>query len=255
MNKVVKYVVYDIIRNRFVIAYTVLLLLISISFFGFGGDPAKGLLSLLNIVLLVVPLVSVIFTTVQFYNSYEFLELLLAQPVSRKSIFYSQFLGISTCLSLAFLAGVGLPVLFFEGSVNGLILLFCGLMLTLSFVSLAFFTSVLTNDKAKGIGITLGIWFYFSLIYDGLVLSLLLSFADYPLEKVCIFLTMLNPIDLARVIVLMKLDISALMGITGAVFQKFFNSDTGMGIAGILLLFWVIMPVKIAFRIFNRKDL
>ncbi|HEY1055914.1 MAG TPA: ABC transporter permease, partial [Emticicia sp.] len=63
MNKVIKYVVYDIVRNRFVLSYTLLLLLISLAFFGFEADPNKGLLSLLNIILMVVPLVSIIFST------------------------------------------------------------------------------------------------------------------------------------------------------------------------------------------------
>src|SRR5690606_2504837 len=87
MNKVIKYVIYDIVRNRFVLSYTLLLLFTSLAFYGFGADGNKGVLSLLNIILMVVPLVSIVFTTIQFYNSYEFLELLSAQPISRKTIF------------------------------------------------------------------------------------------------------------------------------------------------------------------------
>lgn len=255
MNKVIKYVVYDIVRNRFLLSYTVLLLLISLAFFGFEADPNKGLLSLLNIILMVVPLVSIIFTTIHFYNSYEFLELLSAQPISRKTIFFSQYLGVSIALCLAFLIGIGLPVYVFEGSTSGLTLVFCGLLLTLVFVSLAFMSSAITKDKAKGIGIALGIWFYFSIVYDGLVLTALLSFSDYPLEKASLVFTALNPSDLARILVLMKLDISALLGVTGAIFQQFFNSNIGLVIAIALLLLWIIGPVLIAFRIFHRKDL
>ena len=73
MNKITKYVLYDIIRNRFVMGYTLLLLVIGMSFFSFESDPNKGLLSLLNIILMVVPLVSIIFSTIHFYNSYEFI--------------------------------------------------------------------------------------------------------------------------------------------------------------------------------------
>ena len=91
MAKVIKYVVYDIIRNRFVMGYTMLLLVMSFSFFGFESDSNKGLLSMLNIILMIIPLVSIIFSTIHFYNSYEFLELLSAQPMSRKTIFFSQY--------------------------------------------------------------------------------------------------------------------------------------------------------------------
>lgn len=255
MNKVIKYVVYDIVRNRFLLSYTLLLLLISLAFFGFEADPNKGLLSLLNIILMVVPLVSIIFTTIHFYNSYEFLELLSAQPISRKTIFFSQYLGVCIALCLAFLIGIGLPTYIFEGSVSGLTLVFCGLLLTLAFVSLAFLASAITKDKAKGIGISLGIWFYFSIVYDGLVLTALLSFSDYPLEKATLFFTALNPSDLARILVLMKLDISALLGVTGAIFQQFFTSSFGFSIAVVLLILWIAAPVMLAFRIFHRKDL
>lgn len=255
MNKITKYVLYDIVRNRFVMGYTLLLLAISMSFFSFESDPNKGLLSLLNIILMVVPLVSIIFSTIHFYNSYEFIELMSAQPLSRKAIFLSEYLGVAASLSLAFLLGVGLPALTLGGGSSSLILIISGLLLTLSFVSLAFLASVITRDKAKGIGLALVIWFYFSLVYDGLVLGILFSFSDYPLEKAMLVLTALNPTDLARIMVLMKMDISALMGFTGAVFQDFFSTNYGLLVAMLVLMGWVLFPVVIATRIFQKKDL
>lgn len=255
MNKITKYVLYDIVRNRFVMGYTLLLLAISMSFFSFESDPNKGLLSLLNIILMVVPLVSIIFSTIHFYNSYEFIELMSAQPLSRKAIFLSEYLGVAASLSLAFLLGVGLPALTLGGGSSSLILIISGLLLTLSFVSLAFLASVITRDKAKGIGLALVIWFYFSLVYDGLVLGILFSFSDYPLEKAMLVLTALNPTDLARIMVLMKMDISALMGFTGAVFQDFFSTNYGLLVAMLVLMAWVLFPVVIATRIFEKKDL
>jgi Cu-processing system permease protein len=255
MSKVTKYVLYDIVRNRFVMGYTLLLAAVSFSFFGFDSDPNKGLLSLLNIILMVVPLVSIIFSTIHFYNSYEFIELLSAQPLSRRSIFLSEYIGVAASLSLAFLVGVGIPTMLFEGTERGIILIISGLLLTLSFVSLAFLAAVVTRDKAKGMGLALVIWFYFALVYDGLVLGILFSFSDYPLEKVMLFLTALNPTDLARIMVLMKMDISALMGFTGAVFQDFFSTNYGLIVALFVLILWVIWPVALATRIFRKKDL
>lgn len=255
MIKILKYVVYDVIRSKFVIGYALLLLVLCFSFFGFEQESSKGLLSILNINMIVVPLVSIIFSTIHFYNSYEFLELLSAQPISRKTIFFSQYLGVCITLCLAFFVGVGLPTLLFDGTAGGLTLVYTGLLLTVVFVSLAFFASVLTKDKAKGIGLALALWFYFSLVFDGLVLSIFLLFSDYPMEKATLVFTALNPTDLARILVLMKLDVSALMGITGAVFQDFFSSGMGTAFALIMLLIWIFMPIKFAASIFNKKDL
>lgn len=255
MNTLVKYVIYDILRNRIVLAYTLFLLLISISLFYLEDNPAKGTLGLLNIILIVLPLVSIVFATIHFYNSYEFIELLLAQPLQRSHIFLSQYIGVASSLILAFLIGVGLPVLLFNPSEIGLILVLSGSILTLVFVSLAFLASVISRDKAKGIGVSLMLWFYFALIYDGLVLFFLFAFSDYPLEKSMIFLTALNPVDLGRIMIILKMDISALMGYTGAVYKDFFGTDWGMIYAFSCMLLWAIVPLWLAVQLFKRKDL
>jgi len=115
--------------------------------------------------------------------------------------------------------------------------------------------SVKTRDKAKGIGLAILLWFYFSIIFDGLVLFLLFQFEDYPMEKPMLVFTALNPIDLSRILILLKMDISALMGYTGAVFQDFFGTATGMIIAVATLLLWAAIPCWFSVRNFVRKDL
>jgi Cu-processing system permease protein len=76
------------------------------------------------------------------------------------------------------------------------------------------FATVKTRDKAKVIGAAITLWLYFSLLFDGFVLFLLFQFADYPLEKPMIALSALNPIDLGRILILLQLDVSAMMGYT-----------------------------------------
>lgn len=61
MNKIIKYVLLDIVKSRIIIAYTLFLLLLSVGLFNLGGSPDKGILSLLNLVLLTVPLISIVF--------------------------------------------------------------------------------------------------------------------------------------------------------------------------------------------------
>ena len=255
MTRIVKYVFYDILRTRFILIYTLLLLVSTVALFQLDSDGSKVILSLMNITLMVVPLVSVVFTTIHFYNSYEFIELMLAQPVNRKVIFLGEYFAVAMSLCFAFTAGVGIPMIIYGAGAQGFTLLYSGIMLTLVFVSLAFLSAVLTRDKAKAIGIALLFWFYFSLIYDGLLLWIIYSFSDYPLEKVTLALVALNPIDLARILILLKLDISALMGYTGAFYKDFFGSSIGLIFSTALLSIWIIIPVAMALRIFKRKDL
>jgi Cu-processing system permease protein len=255
MNRIVKYIFLDILRNRFIIFYTLFLAITTIALYQLDSDPAKVTLSLLNIMLMVVPLVSIIFTTIHFYNSYEFIELMLAQPVNRKIVFLSEYLAITFSLSLSIVLGIGVPVLIYGIDSASFILLYTGVLLNLVFVSLAFLASVITRDKAKAIGIALLFWFYFSLIYDGLLLWIIYSFQDYPLEKITLGLVSLNPIDIARIIMILQLDISALMGYTGAFYKDFFGSSMGILFSGTILAIWILLPMTVALRIFRHKDL
>src|SRR5688572_32980340 len=142
MPRIIKYIFYDILRTRFILLYTLFLLVSTFAMFQLDSDSSKVIMSLMNIVLMVVPLVSIVFTTIHFYNSYEFIELMLAQPVDRKVIFTGEYLAVVSSLGIAFLAGCGIPIFLHGASAAALTLLFCGVVLTMVFVSLAFLASV-----------------------------------------------------------------------------------------------------------------
>lgn len=255
MWKIAKYIILDILKSKALAAYTVLLAVITISIFMMDADVTKGLVSISTVVMIVVPLVSIVFATTYIFNAAEFTELLVSQPISRRDILLGKYIGIGGSILAAFLLGVCVPVALFTISLTALILMAVGCLLSLAFVSLAFLASALTSDKAKGVGLCLMIWFYCAVIFDGLVLLFLFSFSDYPLEKAMIMLTSLNPVDLGRVMILLQLDISALMGYTGALYQKFFGSGYGMMFATIFQLIWIILPLMFALKIFRNKDL
>jgi Cu-processing system permease protein len=243
------------LRNKIVLVYTLFLLAASFSVFSLEDNSSKGLLSLLNIILIVVPLVSIIFATIYVYNSAEFIELLVSQPLKRKTIWLSLFTGLATSLSIAFFIGAGIPVLIYQANMVGLTMILIGVLLSIIFVAIAMLATVKTRDKAKGIGAAIMLWLYFSLLFDGFVLFLLFQFADYPLEKPMIAVSAFNPIDLSRILILLQLDVSAMMGYTGAVFKDFFGTYTGIIFSFSALVLWIALPVWYATRKFNTKDL
>ncbi len=255
MKKIIKYVMTDILRNRIVLLYTAFLFITSFSMFSLEDNNSKGLLSLLNIILIIVPLVSIIFSTIYVYNSAEFIELLVSQPLKRKTIWLSLFTGLASSLGLSFLIGAGIPVMFYQANTVGFMMIGMGVLLSIIFVAIAMLAAVRTRDKAKGIGVAILLWLYFSLLFDGLVLFLLFQFADYPMEKPMIGVTALNPVDLGRILVLLQMDVSAMMGYTGAIFKDFFGTYTGVLFSFTALAIWIIMPVWLSTRKFNRKDL
>lgn len=255
MKKIIKYILLDILRNRIIIGYTILLLVVSLSLFMLEDNPAKAILGLLNITLIIVPLISLIFCTIYLYNAGEFIELMVAQPIRRTTLLCGIYIGLTASLLIAIVAGIGIPVLIYQPDITGLTLLLTACALSAVFSSLALLAAVLTRDKAKGIGLALLLWFYFSFIYDGLVLLVLFQFADYPMEKPMIAMSLLNPIDLGRIALLLQLDISAMMGYTGALFRDFFGSKTGTLFSIAAMTGWMILPAIIALRRFRSKDL
>lgn len=258
LAKVAAYVLRDVTRSRWLACYALFFLAATEGLLRFAGG-AKALPSLVNVVLFVIPLVSAVFGTVYLYNAREFIELLLAQPVRRRQLFGGLFAGLCTPLSLAVVAGVGLP--FVLHGVEGpeqraalAVLLACGVALTAAFTALAFVIAVQSEDRLRGLGLAIGLWLLLALVYDGAVMLFVAAAADYPLERPLLGLTLANPVDLARVLLLLRLDTAALMGYTGAVFEQFFGTAAGTAAAATALIAWIAAPAYLGMRAFERKD-
>lgn len=253
--RIVKYVIHDILRGRVAIAYTLVLLAAGLGLFNLGGDIDKGLVSVLSVVLMIVPLTSLVFATIHYYNSYEFIELLSTQPIRRHTILLGEYLGVCAALGFAFLVGIGLPLVLYARSATAGCIAAAGLLLTHVFVAIAFLGAVSSRDKARGMGVALILWLFFALLFDGILLFIVVAFQDYPVEKAAIGLVALNPIGLARTFVMLQMDAAALMGMTGAVMRDFFGSAAGMAYTIGVLLVWIALPLAAALRVFARKDL
>jgi Cu-processing system permease protein len=255
MKKITGFVITDILKNKIILMYTLVLAVFAWSVFSLEDNTAKGVLSLLNVILLTVPLVSIIFSNIYMYNSSEFIELLVSQPIRRKTIWLSLFTGLVVSMNMAFIIGVGIPVFIFVPDMTGLFIVITGMLITTIFISIAMLCSILSRDKARGIGIAIMTWLFLTLIYDGLVLFMMFQFSDYPIEKPMVIVSALNPIDLARIMVLLQVDVTALMGYTGAIFKHIFGSSFGLIISFGLMILWIIIPFLISSRKFRNKDL
>ena len=256
---VLRYELQDLRRSRWIAGYVLLLFLLTAALLRFGGGGPRAVLSLMNVVLAFVPLASLVLGTMYLYGSREFIELLLAQPVGRSALFAGLYLGLAAPLAGGFLLGVGLPFLWAGAGDQAVLgplamLLGAGTLLTLVFTALAVLISLLVDDRAKGLGLAILLWLAATALYDALLVLVATSFSNYPLELPLIGLTLLNPVDLGRVLLLLQLDTAALMGYTGAVFERFFGSLLGAGIVALTLVLWCVGPLLLAHRRFVRKD-
>ncbi|MCG8373659.1 MAG: ABC transporter permease subunit [Balneolales bacterium] len=259
MLKILKYSFYDLMRSRWSYFYFLFFLAIGFILLFLNSDLSKAIITLMNIIIVLTPLIGIVFGVMYFYSAREFRELLLAQPIKRGAIFIGQYLGLAISLSLSLLLGLGIPFLFyglFQSAeiINFLVLIVVGIFLTFIFVGIAFTISLRHNNKIKGFGYAILSWLFLAVIYDGLFLISLILLHEYPLDKFTLFITMLNPIDLSRILIILKLDISALMGFTGALFQKYFGTGFGFLITTFALLIWSLTPVYLISRIASKKD-
>ncbi len=259
MLKILKYSFYDLMRSRWSYVYFFFYLLLGVVLLFLNNNLSKAVITLMNVIITLVPLIGTIFGVMYYYNSKEFTELLLAQPVKRTSIFIGQYLGVALSLSMSLILGLGLPFIFYgifksNAIWDFILLLVTGTFLTLIFTALAFNIALTNENKIKGFGYAILLWLFLAVIYDGIFLMSLVLFEDYPLDKFSLIGSMLNPIDLSRILILLKLDISALLGYTGAVFKKFFGTNFGFIVSSVVLTLWVIIPTYFIKRKAGRKD-
>jgi Cu-processing system permease protein len=254
-----KYSFYDLSRSRWTYAYFLFFLLITFGLLNFSPDLSRTIVSLMNLVLILCPLIGILFGALYYYNSREFIDLLLALPLPRRSIFLGKYLGLSLSLALSFVLGISIPMIIFcilstDQLLNFIILLSAGIFLTFIFTAIAFLVMIRYENPIRGFGVAIFTWLFLAVIYDGILLLTLMFFEHYPLDRFALIMTLFNPVDLSRVLIMLQLDISALMGYTGAVFRKFLGTSTGMAVAYGALSLWVIIPVMLFIRSAGKKD-
>ncbi len=257
--KIIKYQFQDVLRNKWLFIYTLFFLITGYSIFLLSDNFTKIIINMMNLIVLIIPLVSIIFGTIYLYNNKDYIIFMLSQPLRREILFLGLYIGVTFPLILGFLIGTGFSLIFFINKIDinfSILSLFLiiGILQTLAFSSLSFLISTLNENKLLGLGLSLFVWLFLSAIYDGIILFILNHLQDYPLENICLIISLLNPIDLARIMIMLKLDVSALMGYTGAIYQKFFSNSTGIIISFIAMIIWTVLPLFIGLKKFIKKD-
>jgi Cu-processing system permease protein len=225
----------------------------------FGGGGATTIASLLDVALIVTPLAALVVGTMQVHHARELTELLLAQPVPRRRLFTGLYLGTALPLAASLTIGLLLPfawhgLLF--GPLAGSLLALASATAALAMIgsALAFIVALKADDRVRALGIALGAWLLAAVLWDGMVLLVALLLGDRPVEAPLLAVLAFNPIDLARVLLLLGTDAAALYGYTGAVVQHTLGTAAGRALLMTALAGWLVLPLWLAARTFQRKD-
>ena len=256
--RIATYVARELLRSRWLLVYTGFLAAATLLLLRFSDSDGKALLSVVNVVLLIVPLANIVFGAMYLYAAREFVELLLAQPVRRSRLYVGLLLGLTGPVAAGSLAGILVPLLASgvsgDALVAGIVIATAAVALSVVFSTLAAAIVYLVDDRVRGLALALGVWLALAVAYDAVVLMAAVQFADYPLERPMLAAMFLNPVDLARLVMLQSFDAAALLGYTGALFTRAFTGVAGPLVAGLAILTWVAAPALAGARLFRLKD-
>lgn len=254
MNKISLTIALDLLKNKAILIYGLILAFLGWGMFLLESQPEKTILALLQVTLIILPLVTSVFATVYYYNSAEFIHLLLIQPVRRRVIIRGVFIGLSSGFVISYLLGLGVPLLLFYPTAASGYLIIAGLLLSLIFTGIALGVSTHQQDKTRSMGVVLLLWVFFTFVYEGIQLLVMYQLAEYPIERPMLWSTFLNPVSIARILVVMQTEAAALLGLSGAIFQDFFGSLTGSLTAISVMIVWIIVPYFLMKKRFLKQD-
>ena len=213
----------DRIRNRWVLAIAVVFAAFAllIAYFGAAQQGAVGfrgievtIASLTSLVIYLLPLIALIlgFDAIVGERERGSLDLLLSLPITRLELLLGKYLGLAAALSLSTLLGFGLTgILFVAQAESGALFHYVGfvassILMGLSFLSIAILLSTLASDRTRASGAAIGVWFFFVLVFDLILLGLLVASGGDSNSAVLPYLLLLNPADIFRILNIFSMD-------------------------------------------------
>ncbi len=262
----------DGLRNRWVLAISVLFALfaLGLAYFGAAASGQIGftsldttIVSLASLAIFVIPLIALLLSYDGVVGEEEqgTLLLLLSYPLSRIQLLAGKFLGHASVLAVSSLLGFGLAALaiaLLTGSVATVELwkafgffILSAVMLGWVFIALAYLLSVVVSEKSRAAGLALIVWFVFVLVFDMALLGVLVGLRGAVHEEVLPYLLLLNPTDVFRLANLTGLEAAqAYSGLISVSSAQLFHPALLFGV----LLLWIMSPLLVAAFLFNRRE-
>jgi Cu-processing system permease protein len=265
--------IHQAIRNRWVLASTLLLagLALSLTFLGSAPTGTVGvraldvvIVSLSSLTIFLIPLIALLISHDAIVGDMErgTMLLLLSYPVARWQVLLGKFIGHLAVLAFATCLGYGIAAaaLLATGSridsdslAAFAAMVGSSVLLGAVFVAIGYLVSALVRDRGTAAGVCIGLWLLLVLIYDMALLGALAIDQGRSISAAALdAMLLLNPTDVYR-----------LLNLTG-----FANVSTFAGMAGLAqsttlsatvlltgLVLWTVIPLGLAALAFSRREL
>lgn len=260
------------VRSRwlqlFAVVFAVLALAVSGAGYILSGghgvqDFSRTAVSLVQIVLLLVPLASLVFGGLALTPERGAAELLYSQPVHRGAILLGRMLGVWLALAAAEAIGFGLAgvVMQYQAGPDGLsrygALVVTTVVITGVFLAIAtLLASINAGRRTRVLAAALVIWFVTVVMFDVAVLGIASLLRSGSASRLLITATLINPVDAARTGLLLAIEGTAAFGAASLALLRF-TGGAGMAAAlvALSLVAWLIAPLMVAVRALSRADI
>lgn len=261
------------IRNRWVVAATLLLAALALTLAFLGAAPAGRVgagalevvvVSLSSLSVFLLPLIALLLSHDAVVGEVErgTLLLLLTYPLARWQVLLGKFLGQVAILALATVLGYGAAAAALVASGAQIApegwwafgyMIGSSVLLGAAFIALGILASTLVRDRGAAAGIAVGLWLLLVLLWDMGLLGLLVADQGEHLSGRAVdALLLLNPADAYRLFNLAGLaDVRSLSGMAAL------GGESGLSPSLLLaaLAAWALLPLAVAAALFSRREL
>jgi Cu-processing system permease protein len=262
----------DALRNRWVVAATLVLAIFALSLAFLGSAPtgtvaasplAVTAVSLSSLTIFLIPLIALLLSYDAVLGEIDrgTMALLLTYPVARWEVLAGKFLGHVAVLTFAILVGYGVAgaALWFASEQPDpyawyafASMIASSVLLGAAFIAIGYLVNTLVRDRGTAAGVAVGIWLVFVLIYDMALLGgLVADQGRFMTPAVLNVLLLLNPADAYRLFNLAGFaNVGALSGLAGL------GEQTRIGPAMLIgaMTLWVVVPLLLAAALFTRRS-
>ncbi|OIS94708.1 ABC transporter permease subunit [Brucella cytisi] len=261
------------LRNRWVLATTLLLAALALSMTFLGSAPTGSsvaaskldvvIVSLSSLTIFLIPLIALLISHDAVVGEMErgTMLLLLSYPISRFQLVLGKFIGQLAILAFATLFGYGVAAVALIVTGSGVDagswlslfkLIISSVLLGAVFIAIGFLASTLVRERSTAAGIAIGVWLFFVLIYDAALLALLVFDQGRIVGGgVLNGLLLLNPADSYRLLNFGLGHAGSLTGMGGIAS----NATLSAPALTLALGLWVLLPLSLSMLVFSRKEL
>lgn len=261
----------DGLRNRWVVASTLLLAALALGLTLLGSAPTGTLgvsslavivVSLASLSIFLIPLIALLLSYDALVGELErgTLLLLLSYPIARWQILIGKFLGHGAILAIATVLGYGAVGLVFALTGGGdgqwgafAVLVGSSVLLGTVFVAMGYLVSAFVKSRGAAAGLAVAVWLLFVLLYDLVLLGVLVSDKGRHISTTVFpYLLLSNPADVYRLLNLTGFDAAReVSGMAGLAAATRFNPAALIAV----LAGWIVIPLAAAGALFARREL